>query len=153
MLGVVTHRSSVVLGFVGFVLVHEDDGREYVCFGCFDNLTAHHHLVQDKVRTLQIEHYIELADVLEVFVESFDHHVNELQDRQLVLFAVDADDEEQRSIASVHTLVVAVLDERTLVFRTAEALANDFAFQGTTLLDRQPIVVLGKACLALFIDH
>ena len=38
--------------------------------------------------------------------------------------------------------------------RSCQTLANDFAFEDASLIDAEELIkVLGKACLALFVDH
>jgi hypothetical protein len=105
------------------------------------------------VRALEIEHNVQFANVLEVFVQSFylqEVHViinnvhicglnrsgacvkktgyqamNELQDGQFVAVVVYSQNEKERCISSKDALVGAVLQKRTLVLGARKALANN----------------------------
>lgn len=55
--------------------------------------------------------YIELTDILKIFIQRLYQVVNELQDRQLIFIMIHTDNEKQRGVASVDTLVVTIFQE------------------------------------------
>jgi hypothetical protein len=57
------------------------------------------------------------------------------------LIAVDSDDEEQRRVSSVDAFVIAILEERALLLRARQALADDLTLQTRLLGDRKVLVV------------
>lgn len=56
-------------------------------------------------------------------------------------------------VASIHNLILPVLQETALVLSSAQALSNQFAFQGDSFSDAKAVEILGEPCLALLIDH
>ena len=61
------------------------DRFQDVCFVGLNNLTIHHHLLHYKMRLFEIEHNVQLAHVLKVFVQRLHQRVDKLQDSKLVL--------------------------------------------------------------------
>ena len=147
------------------LLHHCDDWSQNVRLVRLGYEATHHHLVDYKMRLLYVEHYVELADVLEVFIQRLYEVVDELQETQLVLHCrqhhatydvfvvVDPKDEVKRGIPPVDNLVLAVLEEAALILSSAEALANQFALQRDSFADAKTLEVLGKARLSLLVDH
>ena len=87
----------------GRVLLQEVERVQHRRLVRLDDAAVEHHLVQDDVRLLQVEHDVELAHVLEVLVECLHQRVDELEQSQLVrlLVVVGADDEVEGGVAPV----------------------------------------------------
>lgn len=58
---------------------------QYQRLVCLHYLPVADHFIEDVVRLLDVEHYVQLAHVLEVLVEGLHQVVDELQVRHLVL--------------------------------------------------------------------
>lgn len=73
------------------------------------------HLVHDRVYFVEVEHQIQLADVVEVFVENLHEVVNGFEITQVVIVHVDADAEVETSIATINNFEIAELKNSRLV--------------------------------------
>jgi len=68
--------------------------------------------------------------------------------------SVYANNEEERSIPSVHALVVSIFNKGALVLCSCKTLPNDFPLYCSLFLDRKIFaIILGQTCLPLFVDH
>lgn len=80
-----------------------------------DDVAVLDHFFQDVVRLLDVEHDVQLADRLEVLVESLHDVVDEGVVHLLVLvFFINSHDEVQTGVSPVDNSEVLVLEERAL---------------------------------------
>jgi hypothetical protein len=103
---------------VGLVL---GDGRIKKLNGVHDSLRVSLHnasiddnLIDKHMRLVNVEHDVQLTNVAKVPVEGFYHEVNQLENAQLILIVVDANNEIQGSISSVNDFVILIFDKQTL---------------------------------------
>ena len=68
--------------------------------------SAHDQLVEDEVDLVHVEDEVELAHVLEALVQRLHEHLDEVEDAQLGLGAVHAEDEVEGGVVPVDELVV-----------------------------------------------
>lgn len=73
------------------------------------NLARQEHFIDDRVDFVEVEHQIQLANVVEVFVENFHEIVNRLQITQIVIIHVHANTEIQPRISAINNFEVAEL--------------------------------------------
>lgn len=78
-------------------------------FACLHNLATHNHLVQDLVHLVKVEYQVELAHAPKVLVQHFDEQVDEFKHGELVVIRINADCEEETSVAPVDDFMVSVL--------------------------------------------
>eukprot|EP00968_Pinguiococcus_pyrenoidosus_P009327 scaffold731_cov261-Pinguiococcus_pyrenoidosus.AAC.73 len=114
---------------------------------------VHDHLVEHKMRLLQIEHDVQLAHGLEELVQRLHEAVDELQDAELVLVLAirHAHDEEQRRVSSKDDFVAAKLEEGALELVPRQATANHLRLQRRSLGDWKPLIVRSQARLSLLV--
>jgi len=79
--------------------------------GCLANLASEEHLVDDSINFVEVEHQIQLAHIVKVFVQHFHEIMNRLEITQVVIINVHTDAEIEASIAAVHNLKVAKLEK------------------------------------------
>lgn len=73
------------------------------------DLAGQEHLVHDRVYFVEVEHQIQLADVVEVLVENLHEVVNGFEIAQVVIVHVDTDAEVETSIATINNFEIAEL--------------------------------------------
>lgn len=66
------------------VFVHHFEWREDVGFVGLHDLATHHHLVQNEVCPLQVEHDVQLTHILEILVQSLHQGMDELLQKKHV---------------------------------------------------------------------
>jgi hypothetical protein len=98
------------------------EGFEYVCHVCFQDESADDDFVEDKVDLVHVEDEVELADVFKAAVECFDKDLYEVEDAELGLGAVDAEDEEEGCVVSVDDADVGAEDGGAAVEEVAQAV-------------------------------
>ena len=134
-------------------LFEDSDGSENARAIRLAYLPVRNHLVENHVRAIDVEHDVELANVLEILIERFDDVVYEFQDGELVLFAVDAEDEVERRVLAIDDLHVAIFHVGALALVSGETFAYDFGFGRHSLVESHVLVVLGESRLALLVDQ
>mmetsp|Transcript_8323 Transcript_8323/g.13960 ORF Transcript_8323/g.13960 Transcript_8323/m.13960 type:complete len:113 (-) Transcript_8323:313-651(-) len=108
------HLAKTVLGFLSNLLVipgrrirdreperscsgcfvQQVDGGKYVVFVRLNDATIHHHLVEDEVRLLKVEHDVQFTHVLEVTIQCLNEGMDELKHSKFILvFPLNSDDE------------------------------------------------------------
>jgi len=87
-------------------LVLRRDRLENVGQVGLEHHAAHDDLVQHKVHLVEVEDEVQLAHVLERLVERLDEDLNQIQNAQLALRAVDAEDKVERGVVAVDQLGV-----------------------------------------------
>jgi hypothetical protein len=95
-----------------------------------------------------VEDEVKLAHVLKHVVERLDKHVDEVQDAELRLRAVDDKDKVQRSVYPVHQLGVFrpganVLEEVTHAIRALRDQREALANHGLLAIHRLPTNIIG----------
>ena len=75
------------------------------------DLAGQKHFVDDGIDFVEIENQVQLADVVEVFVEDFDEVVDRLEIHEIIVADVDADAEIESRVPPVDDLEVSKLDE------------------------------------------
>lgn len=78
------------------------------------DLAGQEHLVHDRVYFVEVEHQIQFADIVEVFVEDFHEIVNGFEITQVVIVHVDTDAEVETSIATINNFEIAELKDSGL---------------------------------------
>jgi hypothetical protein len=73
------------------------------------NLARQKHLVDDRVDFVEVEHQIQLANIVKVFVQHFHEIVNGFEITQVVIVHVHTDAEIEASIAAINDFEVAEL--------------------------------------------
>mmetsp|Transcript_669 Transcript_669/g.1873 ORF Transcript_669/g.1873 Transcript_669/m.1873 type:complete len:245 (-) Transcript_669:73-807(-) len=156
----ITTRSSVdAIPLLRFTF-HEIQRPQDVALVGLHDMAVLNHLVHQEVHLLQLVHDVQFADGAGPLVHRLDEVVDELQHAQFVLrilrlmdAGLRAHDEEEAGVPAVDHLVASVLQEGALQFGSAQALADDLAFQCGALGHADPFVVRREARLALFVDH
>merc|ERR1711941_195825 len=118
---------------------------------------AHHQLVEDVMHLVSVEDEVELAHVLERFVERFNEDVNEIEDAQLAFRRVHAKDEVERGVVSVDELGVAAplipsLHEIAHEVRPLRHQVEALSDQLLLLIDAMIVEKLTQSRLAMVVD-
>lgn len=79
------------------------------------DLAGQEHLVHDRVYFVEVEHQIQLADIVEILVQNLHEVVNGFEITQVVIIHVDTDAEVETSIATINNFEVAELKNSRLV--------------------------------------
>ncbi len=95
--------------------------------------SAHDQLVEDEVDLVHVEDEVELAHVLEALVQRLHEHLDEVEDAQLGLGAVHAEDEVEGGVVPVDELVVgssnqAGRERRKMYFFQRNGIWEDGSF-------------------------
>lgn len=90
--------------------VEHEQLLEDLRLGGLPDLPGQEHLVHDRVDLVEVEHEVQLADVVEVLVEHLHEVVDGLQVAEIVVVHVHADAEVQPCVAPVHDLEVTELE-------------------------------------------
>jgi len=78
---------------------------------CLPDFASQEHFVNDSVHLVEIKDQVQLADVVEVFVQYFDEIMNCFQVHQIVILDVDAYAKVEPRVPPVHDLEVSELHE------------------------------------------
>ena len=76
---------------------------------CLHELTAHHHLIQDLVNLVEVEHQVQLTHWAKILVQHLHEQVDEFKHGQFVVIGIHAQCEEQSCIPSVDYLMIPEL--------------------------------------------
>ena len=92
-------------------LVHLVDTGHYLGHVGLEDHAAHAELLKNVLDLVEVEDEIELAHVLEAFVQRLHEHLDEVEDAELALAGVDAKDKVESGVVSVDELEVGAADE------------------------------------------
>lgn len=80
--------------------------------GCFAYFAGQEHFIDDGVHLVEIEHQIQFAHIVEVFVEHLNEIVDAFQIAQVVIVYIDAYAKIQSRVSSIDDFEVAKLFEK-----------------------------------------
>jgi len=89
--------------------------RQHHILASFLDLAREEDLVENRIDLVKIENQVELAHVAEEGVQDLNKEVDGFEVSELVVVGVDADAEEEASVAAVDDLVVSELNKVGLV--------------------------------------
>ena len=89
------------------------------------NAAIHYHLIYYEMSLFYVVHNVQLAHIVEISIESFDHIMDEFKHGEFVTvrFPVYPDDKVKRGVSPVDHFELSVLEERTLFVRSAETFS------------------------------
>lgn len=114
----------------------------------FADLPGQKHLVDDTVNLIEVEHQIQFANIVEVFVQHFYKVVYRLEISQVVVAHVHADAEVEAGVAPVDDLEVSELHEIRVLGVPDSHHGVDLFDQFLLLVIVEVHVPLGQAGLA-----
>lgn len=77
------------------------------------------------VHGVRMKDQIQLAHILEAFVQCFDEHLNEIQDTQFALRRVHTEHKVKRCIVTIDQFVVAAADQTEAIENTLKSSWSD----------------------------
>lgn len=119
---------------------------------------AHDDLVQQEERAVRVEDEVQLADVAEALVQRLDEDLDEVEDGQLGLGGVAAEDEVESGKVTEHELAVgadqvAALHEVAAVLGLARHQLERLGQNSLLSARRQVGVELAEPRLAVVVEH
>jgi len=114
----------------------------------FPEFAGQKHLVNNRVNFVEIEDQVQLANVLEVFVQHLDKVVDGFEVEEVVVGHVDADAKVEAGVTPVNDLEVAKLHKVGMLRIANSDEGMDFLDQFLLLLGLEVVVPLGQPGLS-----
>ena len=78
---------------------------------CFPDFTSQEHFINYSVDFIEVEHKIQLTDIVKILVENLDKVVNSFEVVEVIIIDINADAEVETGVSSVDNFKVSELHE------------------------------------------